>query len=215
LVILLAVPLLLPALVAPLVGTVLTPLWTMSGWFLLPVVLLRPQEAIFSRVDAIRTTALVVAITIGALIAAPLLAWRYHRTGTQQGREYFRSMSAEVTNTWRLATALPLRIVMGQADLAEAITFYSPDHPDSVPNFDLAGAPWVTPDRLRRDGFATVCMTDDEPCVEAARREAAGKAGTQVVTFATGSRYFGDTGKLGRFTFILVPPQGTSPPLAR
>jgi hypothetical protein len=53
LVVLLVVPLLLPAIVAPLIGAVLTPLWTMSAWFLLPIVLLRPKAAELTRVAAI------------------------------------------------------------------------------------------------------------------------------------------------------------------
>jgi hypothetical protein len=35
------------------------------------------------------------------------------------------------------------------------------------------------------------------------------------VTFLTTSRYRGDAGKQGRFTFILVPPQGIRPPPVR
>ena len=40
LVLLLATPLVLPMLTAPIVGVMLTPLWTMSAWFLLPIILL-------------------------------------------------------------------------------------------------------------------------------------------------------------------------------
>src|SRR5215470_1454053 len=81
LVVLLAVPLVLPAVVAPFIGAVLTPLWTMSAWFLLPIVLLRPRAAEFTRVAAIRITALVAASTIVTLAAAPWLAQRTHAAG--------------------------------------------------------------------------------------------------------------------------------------
>ena len=212
---LLTVPLALPAIAAPLIGAVLTPLWTMPAWFLLPIVLLRPQAASFSRVASIRTTVLVVAVTLASLAAAPWLAWRYHETGSKEGREYYRPVSAKITDAWHLFTATQLRIVQGEPGLASAVTFYSPDHPDSVPNFQLRAAPWVTPDRLNQEGFATICMTDDKACLETAQREATDKANTQVVTFSTTSRYRGDAGKLGRFTFILVPPQGTRPPPVR
>ena len=208
LVILLAVPLVLPAAVAPFIGAVLTPLWTMSAWFLLPIVLLRPKTANLTRVAAIRITALVVMITIGSLIAAPWLASRKHVDGTKEGREYDRLVSAEITNAWHLATGLPLRIVMGNPDLASAVTFYSPDHPDSMPGFEIgAAAPWITPDRLADDGWAAICNADDEKCVEAARRQAADKPNVQIVTYSTISRYLGKPGKLGRFFFILTAPQ--------
>jgi 4-amino-4-deoxy-L-arabinose transferase-like glycosyltransferase len=208
LVVLLAVPLILPAIVAPFIGVVLTPLWTMSAWFLLPIVLLRPKTAILTRVAAIRITALVAVITIGLLLAAPWLAWQRHQEGTEQGREYDRLVSAELTNAWQRALAVPLRIVIGDAYLASAVTFYSPDHPDSVPGFTLGRAtPWVTPDRLASEGFAEICRADDETCVAAARSRVADRGDVQFVTYSTINRYLGKPGKLGRFLFIIVPPQ--------
>jgi len=200
-------PLVLPAVVAPFIGAVLAPLWTMSAWFLLPIILLRPKSADLTRVAAIRITALVLTITIGALIAAPWLAWR-KRNGTKEGREYYRLVSAEITNAWHLATGLPLRIVMGNRYLASAVTFYSPDHPDSMPGFEIdAATPWITPERLADDGWAAVCNADDQNCAEAARHQAAGKANVQFVTYSTINRYLGKPGKLGRFFFILAAPQ--------
>jgi hypothetical protein len=211
LVILLAVPLALPALVAPFIGAVLTPLWTMSAWFLLPIVLLRPKAADLTRVAAIRITALVVTITVCALAAAPWLAWRKHVDGTKEGREYYRLVSTEITNAWHLATGLPLRIVMGNLYLASAVTFYSPDHPDSMPGFEAAAAaPWITPERLADEGWAAICNADDENCVEGARRLAAGRSNVQFITYSTINRYLGKSGKLGRFFFILAAPESKS-----
>jgi hypothetical protein len=207
LVVLLAVPLVLPAVVAPFIGAVLTPLWTMSAWFLLPIVLLRPKAAELTRVAAIRITALVIAITLGALAAAPWLAWRRHVEGTKEGREYYRQISAEITNAWHLGTGVPLRIVMGDLFLASAVTFYSPDHPDSVPGFELGPeAPWVTPARLASDGWVAICNADDQNCVDEARHRTAGKSDVQIITYSTINRYLGKPGKLGRFFFILVAP---------
>jgi len=201
-------PLVLAAVVAPFIGAVLTPLWTMSAWFLLPIVLLRPKSADLARVAAIRITALAVTITIGSLIAAPWLAWRKFTDGTKEGREYYRLVSTEITNAWHLATGLPLRIVMGNRYLASAVTFYSPDHPDSMPGFEIDTAtPWITPERLAGDGWAAVCNADDQNCAEAARHQAAGKANVQFVTYSTINHYLGKPGKLGRFFFILAAPE--------
>jgi 4-amino-4-deoxy-L-arabinose transferase-like glycosyltransferase len=216
LVVLLAVPLVLPAIVAPFIGAVLTPLWTMSAWFLLPIVLLRPKAADLTRVAAIRITALVVTTTLCTLVAAPWLAWRKHADGTQEGREYYRSVSAEITDAWHLVTGLPLRIVMGNLYLASAVTFYSPDHPDSVPGFALGPeTPWVTPARLTSDGWAAICNADDNNCVDSARRRAAGRSDVQFIAYSTINRYLGNPGKLGRFFFILVAPEGSPRVLTR
>jgi 4-amino-4-deoxy-L-arabinose transferase-like glycosyltransferase len=216
LVALLAVPLILPAVVAPFIGTASTPLWTMPAGFLLPIVLLRPKAAELTRVAAIRITALVAAVTILTLAAAPWLAQRTHDAGTLEGREYYRLVSSEITNAWHLGTGLPLRIVMGDRDLASAVTFYSPDHPDAMAGFETASSPaseggkgggWITPDRLAQEGWAAICNADDEKCVAAARQRAAGKSNVQFITYSTTSRYLGKAGKLGRFFFILAAPE--------
>ena len=208
LIVLLAVPLVLPAVVAPLTGMALSPLWSMGGWFLLPLVLLRPKAAEFSRTAAIRMTALIVLITIGALAMAPWLAWRRHTEGTATGREYFRQVSVELTNAWHLGTAMPLRIVMGDPALTAAVAFYSPDHPDAMAGFDLGPAvPWITPERLAAEGWAAICRADDEACTQGARNQAAGRSDVQFINFATTNRYRNQPGKLGRFFFLLAAPQ--------
>jgi hypothetical protein len=205
LVILLAAPLALPFLAAPFTGAALTPSWPAAGWFLLPVILLRPKAAALSRTAAIRITALVAATTIAALAAAPWLASRWHDEGTPEGREYYRLVGAEVTRAWRLATGQPLRIVTGDPVLRSAVTFYSPDHPDLWPRVAGGAEPSIVPQQL--DGIAAVCRADDETCVAAARQLSAGKANVQFITYSTTNRYLGKPGRLGRFFFILVPPE--------
>jgi hypothetical protein len=195
LVVLLAVPLVAPALAAPFAAAVLTPSWTMSAWFLLPVVLLRPKAVALTRTAAIRITALVAATTIGTLAAAPWLAWRRHAEGTAEGREYYRLVGTEVTRAWRLATGQPLRVVRGDPRLATAVAFYSPDHPDAA-GFEI-------------NGYAAVCHADDQTCVDAAKQRAAGKANVQFITYSTINLYLGKPGRLERFFFILVPPGST------
>ena len=207
LVVLFVVALVLRALLAPLAGTVLTPLGSAPAWFLLPILLLRPAAARVNRTAVIRITAFVFALTIAALIAAQWLASRSHNEGTAEGREYYRQVSAELTRDWRLAFGRLLRIVMGDPHLTAAISFYSPDRPDAVPDFDLKGLPWVSDDRLDGDGWAAVCRAEDMACIEEARRRAAGKAGTQFINFQTRNIYQGTAGNPGRFFFLLVPSQ--------
>jgi hypothetical protein len=208
LVILLTVPLALPFLAAPFTGEALTPSWPAAAWFLLPVILLRPKAAALSRTAAIRITALVAATTIGALAAAPWLASRWHDEGTPDGREYYRLVGAEVTRAWRLTTGQPLQIVTGDLALRSAVAFYSPDHPDPWPRVDAADVPpSVVPQRLVDDGFAAVCRADDETCVTAAKQRSAGKVNVQFITYSTTNRYLGKPGRLGRFFFILAPPE--------
>jgi hypothetical protein len=97
---------------------------------------------------------------------------------------------------------------MGDFYLASAVTFYSPDHPDSAPGFEPGReAPWITPARLADEGWAVICNAEDENCVDAARRRTAGRADVQFISYSTTNRYLGKPGKLGRFFFILVAPE--------
>jgi hypothetical protein len=203
LVILLAAPLVLPAVAVPFVGGALLRWWPVAApWFLLPVVLLRPEAAALTRVAAIRIAALVAATTIAALAAAPWLAWHRHSEGTAEGREYYRLVATEVTKAWRLATGQPLRVVTGDPRLAAAAAFYSPDHP--APAFG---------DAVPAGGYAAVCRTEDEACVSAVKQQVAGNTNVEFITYSTMSPYLGKSGRLGRFFFILVPaPASKAPP---
>lgn len=202
LVVLLAVQLLLPALSAPFVGVELTPLWTMQAWFLLPIILLAPQAVVVPRTQAVHIAALVLAITTLALLASPFVAWNKHTNGTKHGQAYYRSISDEITQEWRRHTDRPLRIVTG--DSPEAVTFYSPDHPDSVPSFNMRVAPWVTPDRLEQEGYVVQC--DQPGCTNHANRLAATESRAIRREFEVSNRYLGHEGPSARFVVVIVPP---------
>jgi hypothetical protein len=206
LVTLLAVPLLLPALIAPFIGAVLTPLWTMPAWFLLPIVLLRPSTVVLRRPAAAKVAATVLVISIAVLLAAPVLAWRHLVEGTKEGRQFYALVAEEAAAQWHMLTAKPLTIVMGDPYLALATTFYAADHPDSVPNFVPRAAPWVTRDRLDREGFVAICAADDRTCVSEGQRLAADRPGVTYVPFQAKAHFLRALGKTGDFILILVPP---------
>jgi 4-amino-4-deoxy-L-arabinose transferase-like glycosyltransferase len=202
LVVLLAAQLLLPALSAPFLGVELTSLWTMQAWFLLPIVLLAPQAAVVPRTKAVHIAASVLGISALVLLAAPVVAWNKHANGTKHGQSFYRSISDRITQEWRRHTDKPLTIIMG--DLAEAVTFYSPDHPDAVPFFNLKVAPWVTPDRLEQEGYVVLC--DQPECANEATRRAMVKPHAIRYEIELSRRHLGQEGPRARFTVVIVPP---------
>jgi len=136
------------------------------------------------------------------LLAAPILAWAKHKNGAKHGESLYRAISDEIRREWRLHTDRPLRIVMG--DLPEAVTFYSPDHPDAAPDFNLSGAPWVTRDRLKREGYVVVCTQPG--CVHETNRRAAAEPGATRHELELSRRYWGQQGPSARFIVVIVPP---------
>src|SRR5262249_52125613 len=148
----------LPAVVAPALRTELVPLWTMQSWFLFPILLVAPAEVVLTRLAAVRLGTVVLFVSVAVLLSAPAQAWIKHVYGTREGRGYFRAVAAEVSRLWHERVGVPLTIVDGDPALAAAVTFYSSDRPDYVPDFKLAHAPWIAAERLDREGLAIVCQ---------------------------------------------------------
>lgn len=198
-------PILLPAISAPFIGVELTSIWTMQAWFLLPILLLMPEGIVVRRDAAISVMATVMLVMLLALIAAPVLAWTKHTQGTREDRAYSGPLAVELTRRWHAATGRPLTIVIGEQDFVLAAAFYSPDHPDVVPGFHPPSAPWVTPARMAREGFAVICS--DEKCALRGLQLAAGHPGTRQETAEITRTFLGVTTPPQRFILVLAPPR--------
>jgi len=207
LVVLIAVPLLLPMLTAPLIGVNLTSLWTMSAWFLLPIVLLAPPQAVLSRATTMRVAIGVAVLTAAILAASPVVAWRNYFRESKDGRAYYGVVSKELTKVWRTRMHRPLTIVTGNYSLALAAGFYSPDHPDSTPNFAWETTPWVNAGRRAREGWAVVCLAKDRACIDEAERSTSGWPGVERVESDLPVSFFGMDGASAKVVFLLVPPR--------
>ncbi len=207
LVVLLAAPLLLPMLTAPIIGVKLTSLWTMSAWFLLPIVLLGAPEITLTRVAAVRVALGLMALTAVILAAAPAVAWKNYLQESGHGRAYYRIASEELTRSWRMIMRRPLRIVSGDPALAQAASVYSPDHPDSAPDFATSSRPWITRDRWAREGWAALCFAHEHGCLDAAKRFSAGRAGVVRIRKTLAVSFFGLSGTLAKVVFIMAPPR--------
>jgi len=206
LVVLLVVPLLLPLVVSPLAGIKFTPLWTMPAWFLLPIVLLSPPQAMVSRLDAVRLAFVVLCISLAVLAASPAVAWARFTQEQTKPRAHSAAVSQELTRAWRKAVQGPLAIVAGDLDLASAVTFYSPDHPLFWSYNRPASTPWITDAERARRGWAAVCPAIEPTCVSLMQRADAKSAGVTRVEFDHAAKFLGRRGPTMRFVFVLVPP---------
>ncbi|HEY3797407.1 MAG TPA: glycosyltransferase family 39 protein [Caulobacteraceae bacterium] len=203
---LLAGQVLLAPLSAPVVGFIPTSLWVMPAVFLLPTILLAPPEVTLKRLWTRRLALLVAAIAAAALAAAPAVAWVRHHIGDKDHRDAFAPASLELTQLWReAAPGRPLTIVRGDLDFAYAAAFYSPDHPDAAPGWDLSASPWVTPQRLASEGWAMICIGGDPWFAPDGCRQHA-PPGAEVRDFETRTSFMGDAGKPTEVTVVIVPP---------
>jgi len=205
LVLLMASLLLLPLVTAPLIGVKLTSLWTMSAWFLLPIVLLAPSRATLSRLAAIRVAGVVGIVTILCLAAAPLVAWTNFVMKSNDHRRFYPVAAKEVTRAWHAATQRRLSIVRGD-NLGPAVSFYSPDHPDSMITNNWRQWPWITPDRLAQEGWVGVCFAKDQDCVDPMQRQATGSDVKRIEKTLSAS-FFGVAYAETEIIVFVVPPK--------
>jgi 4-amino-4-deoxy-L-arabinose transferase-like glycosyltransferase len=206
--VMLAAFVLLPPLSAPFLGVVLTSLWTMPIWFLLPVILLAPGPARVSHRAAVCTASALLAFTAAAVvIAAPVLAWINFTRPGKDDRGYYRQLSDVVTLTWHASINRRLTIVLGETKLASGIAFYSHDHPDAVPDFDLPSAPWVTPARIALEGWAAACRIDDGRCLAQIAAASAQVPRVRRSEVEIVPDFLGFKGKPGAFVIVIVPPR--------
>ena len=206
LVVLFAVPLLLPFVVLPLSGIKFSALWTLPAWFLLPVVLLAPPEAAVTRLDAVRVAFVVLCVSLAVLAASPAVAWARFVEEQAKPRAHFAAVSQELTRAWRRAVKQPLAIVASSTDFANAAAFYSGDHPKSWDLGDPQLTPWIAEDRRPRDGWAAVCPAVEQVCLSLVRLAAAQATGAIRLEFEHAAAFLGRRGPPVRFVFVLVPP---------
>ena len=205
--------LLLPALVGPLLAVDLNSIWTMPGLILVPVILLSSPLLAPSRQAVTAITAFAVALPLLMLAVAPLVAIVIHRAGPDPVLAHAKLLAARVEQEWRRNSDRPLRIVGGDFGLANATAFYLPGEASAYPVLEPETAPWVTPERIAREGAVMVCELpfDYRDCVllirQAMDRVTAQNPPPRQVEVAITRSYLGIPGRPARYLIIVVPPR--------
>ena len=159
-------PLLLPAVVVLAIGLELNPVWSMSGFTLLPVVLLSsPLIADQPGRDPRHRDA----GSRHSPIDGGGRTWHRHRQAPRRrhhlDRGARRLLAQRVEQEWRRISDQPLRLVGGDLDLANTVAFYLPDRPSTLPVSEPQLAPWASDERIARDGIAIVCHAIGPLCL--------------------------------------------------
>jgi 4-amino-4-deoxy-L-arabinose transferase-like glycosyltransferase len=199
-------PLLLPALAAPLLRFELTSLWAIPALTLLPIVLLGSPLIVVTREAAVRIVAVAIAFPLLMLLIAPAVAFAIHVTGQAQDKAHYRLLAAAVTQLWRQTTDRALRLVEGQSNLAFGIASYAPDRPSVLRDLDQVHATALRSARLQRDGIALVCDANNRPCVAWIEGLAAGGPTGRRAEVVLSRRFLGWPGQPAAYLVITVPP---------
>ena len=193
-------PLLLPAVAAPLTGTEITSLWSMSALSLLLLLLLSPPSIAVRAVDTRRILAAAVALPVLALIASPIVAIMAQRAGPQPAGAHARLLAQEIERQWLPVT--PLLFIGGDGGIAYAVASYAHDAPRALP-----GLLPPTDAELVQGGLVLICFAEDAACKSAATAKAAAIGASRVVVTTITRNFLGFAGKPQGYAIIIVPPK--------
>jgi 4-amino-4-deoxy-L-arabinose transferase-like glycosyltransferase len=129
------------------------PLWLMSG--LLAVAITSDRFEHQSLVRLATTAAFVMPVValayVGMIIIGPSVNRRPSPVNWPQA-----DIAARMLAHWTQATDKPLRVVIGDSEPAGLVALTAPAKPSLVIDGDLAISPWVTPERIAREGALVV-----------------------------------------------------------
>jgi hypothetical protein len=155
--------------------------------------------------------AAVAVITFAIVLAAPAVAWMRFNANPAQERLYYAQLARQVTDQWHRATGRPLPIVAGGGEgLTSALSFYSSDWPDAAHFYSFGAEPWITQERLERDGWVLVCENNDLLCLSDVTDIQQTRPAARRIPITGTAGYLHRTAQAG-FTMLLVPPAPTAP----
>lgn len=192
-------PLLLPVLLSPAIGIGLNPLWSMSAWSLLPILLLSPPGVTIANTQKRRILTFAFSLPVVMVAAAPFIALAIHHYGHLPVSAYSRIVSAQVESAWHELTKEPLRYVDG--DFAYGIAVYGRDQPRALP-----GLPAVPSATLVRYGLTTACFYIDLKCMEEAAVRQQGDRTSRRFDILLTPTFLGIAGPPRRYMILVVPP---------
>jgi len=193
--ILFAVPLVLPALVNLIVPYRVTPDWTFPNWALLPIVLYAsPLLAIDAR-KASGAGLVAFAAALALIVAAPVIAYAKLAAGPDPNRPDSREVVAWAE---RLADK-PAQLYWGSSALTESLPFYlaGTDRLKDNPLSDLGRS------EISAEGVIVACLDDDAPCLTT--QAALGGAGARSAAGTISRSFLGYSAKPIGFRVTVVP----------
>jgi hypothetical protein len=195
-----------PPVVSLTLGSSLTAVWASPGLFAFVLVAVCAARFPVDRAETRRLAAGILVVTFAAVLLAP--AHAYYRNGHpfREGRNYYSRAAAEVMQRWRQVSSHPLKTVSGDK-LAMALAFYAPDHPAFVVPFNQQYVWQMPSEAALREGWATMCLPDEETCLLWLKQIAATAPGAVAFDFVVQPRLWGTDGVPARITALLVPPR--------
>jgi len=210
-----ALPLLLPMLLAAVASEKVVSLWAIGGMTLLPVLLLSSPRIAISRTAAIRIVGAAVAFPLVALAASPLgavlgapavVTWLHPDERNHYG-DQARLVAAAADRVWQATTDAPLRLIGSYNDMLYSTLFYFPERPST---YEIAGpalTPWTDEARIAREGIVMFCPAAERLCMRALDRWAAQSPQGHRVDVVITPRFLGLASPPTPYVILAIAPR--------
>jgi 4-amino-4-deoxy-L-arabinose transferase-like glycosyltransferase len=172
---------------------------------LMPLFLLQIARALDSRRCFQIAAAVAMAMTVSAIPAAPIERAVMHARNSKATAAPLREVATAATAIWHAEVRAPLRYAGGDAHYANAIAFYSDDHPSSFIDLSYAKSRWLTPEKLKKHGLLIACAHEDHVCLSDAAGLLSGS--WKQFSISVGRTLGTGHGREIAFDIFVVPPQ--------
>jgi 4-amino-4-deoxy-L-arabinose transferase-like glycosyltransferase len=182
--------------------------WGIPLFFLTPLALVAIPSLRIQGIALVHIAAIWLAITLIVLAASPTIADREMADNpdaalAHSGRS---DLARELTQAWHTRSLSRWSVVAGLPEVADAMTFYSPDHPAPFIPGEVWSSGLTSLAEARRLGFIGICDASDErlPACEAWMQANAENA--EPLTITTRRFFRGHPGPAISWRVYIVPP---------
>lgn len=154
--------------VGPPVGALLFDIYIKTDWgislfFLVPLAVIAIPSLRVPRVALVRLAAIWLVLSLLTLAFAPQIAVAALPRDANGAFTHgsYSQLARELTDVWHKRFYTRWGRVVGYVDVAEQMTFYSPDHPLPLTPYEQWPSGLTTMADIRREGFIGVCEVND------------------------------------------------------
>jgi hypothetical protein len=140
-----------------------------------------------------------------ALLITPVIAYTSVAFHFDDKVQISPRVAVAATEAWGERVASPLRIATGTEQFSLALPFYSSDGPVEFTHDSLQESPWITPERIAREGILYACAASDLDCIEAAKTYATAQTTRLLLIYHPA--FWGLRGSAIEVLLIMTPPR--------
>ena len=174
------------------------------AFFMLPLVVILTFGPAITRDTARGVARAVTIVMFAALLITPGIALASFYWQIKGTSDVSPIAARDAAALWQRSFKAPLRIVAGSEKYSIAQPFYGPSSPAEFTHFNLDQAPWITLERIAREGLLTICDADDKGCLGLAERFA--NAATRRFPVTISKTFAGIKGPDVPLIYVMTPP---------